>query len=83
MIPGWDAGIAQFPKGSKGVLLVPSSLAYGQRGAGADIPADAILRFDVELVDIKNAPAQPAAGPQMDEAELRRQIEAMQQQQGK
>ncbi|SET83571.1 FKBP-type peptidyl-prolyl cis-trans isomerase [Hymenobacter actinosclerus] len=81
VIPGWDAGIAQFPKGSKGVLLVPSSLAYGQRGAGADIPADAILRFDVELVDIKNAPAQPAAGPQMDEAELRRQIEAMQQQQ--
>lgn len=83
VIPGWDAGIAQFPKGSKGVLLIPSSLAYGQRGAGADIPADAVLRFDVELVDIKNAPAQPAqpAGGQMDEAEIRRQIEAMQRQQ--
>ncbi len=84
VIPGWDAGISHFTKGSKGILLVPSSLAYGQRGAGADIPADAILRFDVELVDVKNAPAaQPAAGGQMDEAELRRQIEAMQQQQGK
>ena len=81
VIPGWDKGIAQFTKGSKGILLVPSSLAYGQRGAGQDIPADAPLRFDVELVDIKNAPAQPAAGGQMDEAELRRQIEAMQQQQ--
>jgi len=53
VIPGWDKGIALLPKGSKAVLLIPSSLAYGQRGAGADIPADAPLRFDVELVDVK------------------------------
>jgi len=53
VIPGWDKGIALLSKGSKATLLIPSSLAYGQRGAGADIPADAPLRFDVELVDIK------------------------------
>ncbi|MCC2547534.1 FKBP-type peptidyl-prolyl cis-trans isomerase [Hymenobacter sp. BT175] len=53
VIPGWDKGIALLNKGSKATLLIPSSLAYGQRGAGADIPADAVLRFDVELVDVK------------------------------
>ena len=58
VIPGWDQGIAALPKGSKATLLIPSSLAYGERGAGADIPADAPLRFDIELLN----PAKPAAG---------------------
>lgn len=53
VIPGWDQGIAQLNKGTKAILLIPSSLAYGTRGAGADIPADAPLRFEVELVDIQ------------------------------
>ncbi|MBR7950932.1 FKBP-type peptidyl-prolyl cis-trans isomerase [Microvirga sp. STR05] len=53
VIPGWDKAIPLLAKGSKATLLIPSSLAYGQRGAGADIPADAPLRFDVELVDVK------------------------------
>ena len=35
------------------MLLIPSPLGYGERGAGADIPANAVLRFDVELVGIK------------------------------
>jgi len=53
VIPGWDEGIALLNKGSRAILLIPSTLAYGQRGAGADIPADSPLRFEVELVDIK------------------------------
>lgn len=53
VIPGWDKAIPLLPKGSKATLLIPSPLAYGQRGAGSDIPADAPLRFDVELVDVK------------------------------
>ena len=53
VIPGWDEGIALLNKGSKAILLIPSSLAYGTRGAGADIPADSPLRFEVELVDIQ------------------------------
>lgn len=53
VIPGWDEGIALLPKGSKAVLLIPSALAYGSRGAGADIPPNSILRFNVELVDVK------------------------------
>jgi len=61
VIPGWDEGVAVLSKGAKATLLVPSSLAYGERGAGADIPANSPLRFDVELVDIKDAPATPSA----------------------
>jgi FKBP-type peptidyl-prolyl cis-trans isomerase len=62
VIPGWDEGISLLSKGAKAVFLIPSGLAYGQRGAGNDIPADAVLRFDVELVDIKPAAPAPAAG---------------------
>ncbi|MDF7809772.1 FKBP-type peptidyl-prolyl cis-trans isomerase [Hymenobacter sp. YC55] len=53
VIPGWDRAIPLLSKGSKATILIPSPLAYGQRGAGTDIPADAPLRFDVELVDVK------------------------------
>lgn len=53
VIAGWDQGIAMLNKGTKAVLLIPSPLAYGARGAGADIPANTVLRFEVELVDIK------------------------------
>lgn len=63
VIPGWDQGIAMLPKGSTATLLIPSSLAYGSRGAGADIPADANLRFDVELVNIKGAATATAKKP--------------------
>jgi FKBP-type peptidyl-prolyl cis-trans isomerase len=53
VIPGWDQGIAQLNKGTKAILLIPSSLAYGTRGAGGEIPADSPLRFEVELVDVQ------------------------------
>ncbi len=53
VIKGWDEGIALLKKGGKAILLIPSPLAYGERGAGGDIPANSILRFDVTLVDFK------------------------------
>jgi FKBP-type peptidyl-prolyl cis-trans isomerase len=63
VIKGWEDGIKQFNKGSKGTLLIPSPQGYGSMARGADLPANSILRFDVELVDIKDAPAAPAGGP--------------------
>lgn len=62
VIPGWDEGVALLNKGAKATLLVPSSLAYGERGSLPAIPANSPLRFDVELVDVKDAPAAPAGG---------------------
>jgi FKBP-type peptidyl-prolyl cis-trans isomerase len=53
VIPGWDQGIALMHKGEKGVLLIPSALGYGPDGAGSDIPPNAVLRFEVELLDVQ------------------------------
>lgn len=63
VIPGWDQTLLLFNKGSKATLVIPSPLAYGSQGAGADIPADSPLRFDIELTDIKAAPAPATPGP--------------------
>lgn len=54
VIAGWDEGIALLNKGAKATLFIPSKMAYGHQGAGANIPPDAVLVFEVELVDIKS-----------------------------
>ncbi|RYD77417.1 MAG: FKBP-type peptidyl-prolyl cis-trans isomerase [Sphingobacteriales bacterium] len=51
VIRGWDEGIALLSKGSRGRLFIPSQMGYGPQGAGAAIPANAVLIFDVELLD--------------------------------
>ena len=53
VIQGWDEGVALLNKGTRAIFLIPSGLAYGAQGAGADIPANSPLKFDVELMDIK------------------------------
>jgi FKBP-type peptidyl-prolyl cis-trans isomerase len=52
VIQGWDEGIALLKPGGKGTLYIPSPLAYGERGAGGMIPPNAVLQFDVELIEI-------------------------------
>lgn len=52
VIEGWDKGIALLKKGEKARLFIPSPLGYGGRGAGNVIPPNAILIFDVTLVDL-------------------------------
>ena len=53
VIPGWDEGIMLLNKGDKARFVIPSSLAYGEAGAGGVIPPNATLVFYVELMDIK------------------------------
>ncbi len=53
VIQGWDEGIALLNKGAKATLFIPSPLAYGKNSPTAAIPANSILIFDVELVDVK------------------------------
>jgi FKBP-type peptidyl-prolyl cis-trans isomerase FkpA len=52
MIPGWIDGLKLMKKGSKGLLLIPSSLAYGKTGQMPRIKPNANLVFNVEVVDV-------------------------------
>lgn len=53
VIPGWDEGIALLKEGGRATLFIPSELAYGARGAGADIPPNSELAFYVELEKVQ------------------------------
>ena len=74
VIKGWTDGLSLLKKGSKARLYIPSALAYGAQGSGADIKANANLIFDVELVDvITNAQAMAEAQVQRKMMEMQRQ----------
>jgi FKBP-type peptidyl-prolyl cis-trans isomerase len=53
VIKGWQLAIPKLQKGGKGTFYIPSGLAYGPAGAGGAIGANAVLIFEVELLDIK------------------------------
>jgi FKBP-type peptidyl-prolyl cis-trans isomerase len=54
VIKGWDEGVAQLRVGDQAVLVIPSQLGYGSKGAGnGAIPPDATLIFIIEVMDVK------------------------------
>jgi len=52
LIKGWQIALPLMNEGSHWRLWIPSDLAYGDRGAGSDIPGGATLVFEVELIEI-------------------------------
>lgn len=53
VIQGWQEILQLMPAGSKWEVYIPSSLAYGERGAGGDIGPNETLIFEIELIDVK------------------------------
>lgn len=63
-IPGFDEGLALFPKGTKAKMIIPSKLGWGEQGAQM-IPPYMPVVFDVEVIDIiKPKPGAVAPAPQ-------------------
>lgn len=52
VIPCWTEGVAKMREGGKARLTCPPAIAYGSRGAGAAVPPNATLTFEVELLKV-------------------------------
>ncbi|WP_298432877.1 FKBP-type peptidyl-prolyl cis-trans isomerase [Ottowia sp.] len=53
VIRGWDEGVVGMKVGGQRTLIIPPEMGYGARGAGGVIPANATLKFDVELLGVE------------------------------
>ena len=62
VIPGWTEMLQLMQVGEKVIAWVPSELAYGSKGNRA-IPANSVLRFEIELLDVISEERKPAAPP--------------------
>lgn len=52
VIDGWDEGIKGMRVGGIRQLVIPASMGYGASGSGENIPPNAALKFEVELLEV-------------------------------
>ncbi|MGL5020004.1 MAG: FKBP-type peptidyl-prolyl cis-trans isomerase N-terminal domain-containing protein [Luteolibacter sp.] len=62
VVPGFKEALTTMPVGAKWKVYLPSELAYGEERRSAEIAPNSALIFELELVDIKDAPAAPEGG---------------------
>jgi FKBP-type peptidyl-prolyl cis-trans isomerase len=53
VIPGWDEGVQGMRVGGVRQLTIPPDMAYGSQGSPPDIPPNAALKFDIELLGVR------------------------------
>ncbi|MBA1274371.1 FKBP-type peptidyl-prolyl cis-trans isomerase [Pseudomonas azotifigens] len=68
VIPGWVEGLQLMHVGEKYKLYIPSELAYGEQSPSPMIPANSVLVFDLELLDIKGQEGDEPADQEEEEA---------------
>jgi len=64
VIRGWEEGFKLFNAGGKGTMYIPYQLAYGDQAGPGGIPYQNLI-FDVEILDVKDAPLQNVMQPPM------------------
>jgi FKBP-type peptidyl-prolyl cis-trans isomerase len=62
VVPGFKEAITTMPIGAKWKLFIPAALAYGEQRKSAELGPNSTLIFELELVDIKDAPPAPPEG---------------------
>lgn len=73
VIKGWEEALLLMNEGSKATFIIPSALAYGENGAGADIKPYSTLVFDLELVKIKPG-KHPVVKPALKKATTKKSV---------
>jgi FKBP-type peptidyl-prolyl cis-trans isomerase len=63
VIPGWQEALAMMKPGAKWQIFIPPELAYGANSPAPQIPPNALLKFEVELLKVAPPSASPAASP--------------------
>ena len=78
VIPGWIDGLKLMNKGSKGIIIIPSTLGYGKNGSPPRIGPNEILVFNIEVADVITQDQYNAR--QMEKQNQMRQLQNMQRQ---